>query len=156
MAIPAFYLNKISGRVLMKNSETKIINIRPADDNHQVITVAGGSERSYRKKPCKTCPWRVDAVGIFPAEAFRHSANTAYDMADHTFGCHESGSKNPATCAGFLLRGADNNLSVRLGRMTGRYKNDVKDGGLDLHEDYRAMAQANGVDEDDPSLKKCR
>ena len=136
--------------------KAKIVNIRPADDNHQVITVIGGSGKSYRKKPCKTCPWRVDAVGVFPAEAFRHSVNTSYDMSDHTFGCHESGSKSPATCAGFLLRGADNNLSVRLGRMSGRYKNDVKDGGLDLHEDYRAMAQANGVDRDDPSLKKCR
>jgi hypothetical protein len=66
--------------------------------------------------------WRVDANGEFPAEAFRHSASTAYDMAQHTFACHESGSKKPATSAGFLLRGADHNLAVRLGFMTGRFR----------------------------------
>ena len=92
----------------------------------------------------------------FPAEAFRHSANTAYDMSDHSFGCHQSGSKRPATCAGFLLRGADHNLSVRLGYMTGQYQDDVSDAGEDLHESYRDMAIANGVDPDDVALKHCR
>jgi hypothetical protein len=77
-------------------------------------------------------------------------------MAQTTFGCHESGSKKPATCAGFLLRGADHNLSVRLGYSTGRYKNDITDGGHELHESYRDMAVANGVPENDPAIKLCR
>lgn len=117
-------------------------------------TVAGGAGR-YRRKPCSDCPWRIDATGVFPAEAFRHSAATAYDMATHTFACHQSGTRRSATCAGFLLRGGDHNLNVRLGRMRGKY-GDVADGGHALHPSYRAMAIANGVDPDEPVLAPCR
>jgi Family of unknown function (DUF6283) len=138
---------------------TEIINERPAGSNergdlHQVVTLVGGPG-GWRKKPCSTCPWRLDAVGEFPAEAFRHSASTAYDMSDKRFACHQSGLDKPATCAGFLLRGADHNLSVRLGRMKGDFQ-DVHDDGLDLHANYRAMAVANGVDPSDPVLDFCR
>lgn len=129
--------------------------VRPAGDGHQVVRVVGG-KGSYRKKPCSDCPWRKDAVGEFPAEAFRHSAHTAYDMAEETFACHQSGVKKPATCAGFLLRGAHHNLSVRLGYMTGKFKGDVTHNGVELHESYRAMAVANGVDPNDPVLTRCR
>lgn len=136
-------------------SKPKVVATRAAGDLHQVVTVVGG-RGSYRKKPCKTCPWKTNMVGEFPAEAFRHSANTAYDMADHMFACHESGSEKPAVCAGFLLRGADHNLTVRLARMQGRIKNDVVDGGEDLFENYRAMAVANGVGETEEILAPCR
>lgn len=139
----------------MRKLAPKITQIRPADQNNQVVTVEGG-KGIYRREPCPKCPWRVDATGEFPAEAFRHSAGTAYDMAEHTFGCHESGTKRPAMCAGFLLRGADHNLTVRLAYMTGRLKGDVADGGHKLHENYRAMAIANGVPENDPALAACR
>ncbi len=132
-----------------------VTNIRPADENHQVVTVEG-SDGNYRRQPCGTCPWRTDAVGEFPAEAFRHSADTAYDMAREMFGCHESGSKKPATCAGFLLRGSAHNLSVRLGYIQGHYKSDITDGGHQLHASYRTMAVANGVDANDPVLQACR
>ena len=132
-----------------------ITNIRPAGDGHQVVTVEGGAH-GYCKKPCLDCPWRVDATGVFPAEAFRHSAGTAYDMATHTFACHQSGVEHPRACAGFLLRGAQHNLSVRIGLMRGRIKDDVSDGGHALHADYRTMAIANGVDPDDPILEPCR
>lgn len=134
---------------------TTILQIRPAGEDHQVVTVEGG-KGNYRRKPCSDCPWKVEATGVFPAEAFRHSASTAYDMDTHTFGCHQTGHKRPATCAGFLLRGADHNLSVRLGFITGRYRDDVSDGGYELHDDYRAMAIANGVPPDDVILKPCR
>lgn len=134
---------------------TTITNIRPVDANHQVVTVFGGRGQ-YRREPCSDFPWRVDATGEFPAEAFRLSAATAYDMSDRTFGCHQSGPGKPATCAGFLLRGAMHNMSVRLGLMTGRYKHDVSDGGHELHADYRAMAISNGVNPEDPVLQPCR
>lgn len=78
--------------------------ITPVDDNHQVVTVVGG-ERNFMKRPCADCPWRKDAVGIFPAEAFRVSAHTSYDMSTSAFGCHSAGSVQPKTCAGFLLKG---------------------------------------------------
>lgn len=77
-------------------------------------------------------------------------------MSQHTFGCHRSGKDRPATCAGFLLQGAEHNLAVRLGMFNGTYKQDVSDGGIELHASYRDMAIANGVDKDDPSLSLCR
>ncbi len=133
----------------------RVVNIRPAGTDHQVVTVVGG-QGLYRRKPCADCPWRRDAVGQFPAEAFRHSANTAYDMSQHTFACHQSGNKKPAICAGFLLRGADHNLTVRLKRMEGAIQDDVQDDGHELFENYREMAVANGVGTDEPVLKPCR
>lgn len=132
----------------------KIIQTRLADDNHQVLTVAGPGDR-HRKTPCSDCPWRKDAVGIFPAEAFRLSADTAEDMAEKKFGCHQSASEKTATCAGFLLRGADHNLSVRLLAARGNLP-EINDGGHDLFDDYFDMAVANGVDPTDPALSKIR
>lgn len=132
-----------------------IVRVRPADEHHQVLTVVGG-DGSYCKRPCADCPWRKDAVGVFPAEAFRHSANTAYDMAQHTFACHTAGAGKPKLCAGFLLRGAEHNLSVRLKRMHGAIGDDVTDGGHALHASYADMAIANGVDPEDSALDLCR
>ena len=133
----------------------QVLRVRPAGDDHQVVTVES-KNRGYCKKPCNDCPWRVDATGVFPAEAFRHSAATAYDMATHTFACHQAGTQRPRICAGFLLRGAEHNLAVRLGRMRGSIAGNISDGGHALHTDYRAMAIANGVDADDPVLEPCR
>lgn len=132
-----------------------VTKVRPADKDHAVLTVEGGRGH-YRRQPCAGCPWRKDQVGAFPAEAFRLSAHTAYDMAQQTFACHESGSMKPAVCAGFLLRGAAHNLSVRLRAAQGTDYRDVSDGGHDLFDDYRSMAEANGVDADDPVLALCR
>lgn len=146
----------MADHAVSKKPKTEILAVKPAGKKHQVVTVKGNASPTYRKKPCKNCPWRVDAVGQFPAEAFRHSANTSFDMSEHTFGCHESGTGKPATCAGFLLKGADNNMAVRIKRIKGTYKDDVTDGGHALHENYRAMAIANGVPADDPALKMCR
>lgn len=140
----------------MNKKASRIIQERPAGPDHQVVSIAGGSNHRYRRKPCPTCPWRKDAVGEFPAEAFRHSAETAYDMSERTFACHESGSEKPAHCAGFLLRGADHNLSIRLARMRGDIVDDVTDDGRALHESYRDMAIENGVDPEDPVLDPCR
>lgn len=140
---------------LKPTTTAKITAIRTAGDEHQVVTVEGGPG-SYRRSPCSDCPWRVDATGVFPAEAFRHSASTAYDMAQNTFACHQSGTQKPAICAGFLLHGAAHNLSVRLKRINGSIRDDVTDGGHRLHQSYRAMAIANGVDSADPILKECR
>lgn len=120
-------------------TKAKVLAVHPVDEGNQVVTIEGGPG-GYRREPCPGCPWRVDQTGSFPAEAFRHSAGTAYDMATHTFACHESGVAKPAVCAGFLLRGAEHNLSIRLRQMRGECL-DVSDGGHDLHESYRAMAR---------------
>ncbi len=134
----------------------RVVAVKPVDEGHQVVSIEGGGG-SYRREPCPGCPWRVDQTGVFPAGAFKHSAPTSYDMAQSVFACHESGAKKPATCAGFLMRGAAHNLAVRLGYSSGRYDFDaISDGGHELHASYRAMAEANGVDPDDPVLAPCR
>jgi len=140
---------------MKERSKSRVVKIRPAGDDHQVVTVEDG-KGTYRRKPCSDCPWRIDAIGEFPAEAFKHSASTAYDMASNTFACHQSGKVRPSICAGFLLRGADHNLIVRLGFMQGQFKGDVHDDGCELHENYHVMAVANGVDPEDPVLSACR
>lgn len=142
------------GSIFMRK-KAKITQVRRAGADHQVVTVEGGKD-IYRREPCADCPWRVDATGEFPAEAFRHSANTSYDMAQSVFACHQSGAEKPAICAGFLLRGADHNLAVRIKRLTGLIQDDVADGGHLLHDDYQAMAIANGVAPEDEVLRRCR
>jgi hypothetical protein len=133
-----------------------IIGVRSADADHEVVTVVNPSA-AYRRRPCRGCPWRVEQTGTFPAEAFRLSASTAYDLSRRPFGYHESGTHNPAICAGFLLRGATHNLAIRIliaGGAIDPYQ--VTDGGAHLHASYRAMAEANGVDPTDPALCECR
>ncbi len=135
---------------------TRSLHARHAGPDHQVVTVEGGSG-AYRKVPCGGCPWVRENVGEFPAQAFVHSANTAYDMATKQFACHESGVRKPQTCAGFLLRGASHNLSVRLKAMKGALDlSNVKEDGRRLFDSYREMAVANGVAPDDPALVHCR
>lgn len=137
---------------------TIITGVRPAGLDHDVLTlVTTGGKFAYRRRVCSGCPWRKDApVGEFPAEAYRHSANVAYDMSDHKFGCHMSGRSNPRTCAGFLIAGAFHNLAVRLALFAGTFDPDKVSTDVELYEDYRAMAVANGVDPNDPVLKGCR
>jgi hypothetical protein len=126
--------------------------ITPASSTDQVLTVISNN-KSFRKTPCGGCPWRIDQTGKFSAEAFRISANTAYDAALELFGCHESSTAKPATCAGFLLRNSVNNLGARLKGIAGG--NECYN-AVELHASYRAMAIANGVAGDDPILTKCR
>lgn len=76
-------------------------------------------------------------------------------MSQRTFACHQVGAAKPAVCAGFMLR-AHHNLALRMGYSTGRFGMDVTDAGVELHEDYRAMAIANGVEPDDPVIAPCR
>lgn len=137
--------------------ESTIIETRAADENHVVHTVKATGPASYRRAPCAGCPWIKDNAGLFPAEAFRHSANTAFDMSQKVFACHESGHEKPATCAGFLLQNSADNLAIRIRQSTGEIDlRQVTEGGYELHSSYRAMAEANGVPENDPAIAKCR
>lgn len=109
-------------------------------------------------KPCPECPWRTDVEpGRFDRERFEALAATTYDMAQPIFQCHKTTDEKPAACAGFLLRGAMHNLSIRLGISQGVYDpTKVTDGGYPMFKNYREMAIANGVDPDDPVLRPCR
>jgi hypothetical protein len=136
---------------------SRIVRVRKAGKNHQVLSLLGGNPKRYRREPCATCPWRRDAVGVFPAKAFVHSASVAYDAAFSTFACHTSGKKQPTTCAGFLLRNSVNNVSVRIALADGAINlQQVTDGGVELFFSYREMAIANGVSPSNPALRKCR
>lgn len=135
---------------------TRITEIHPADENHRVLTVEGG-DGTYMRRPCAECPWRRDApIGAFPAEAFRHSARTAYDAALSQFACHMSGVAAKATCAGFLLRNSRNNIGTRLALASGRIDLREVSTDVELYDSYREMAEANGVAPDDPALAQCR
>lgn len=110
---------------------------------------------NFQRAPCSNCPWRKDvAPHEFDVARFRDLAGTAYDMAHKVFTCHKSKDEKPVVCAGFLLRGADNNLTVRFNYR--HAQGQVEDAGLALYENYREMAIANGVDPDDPALIPCR
>jgi hypothetical protein len=148
-------LEDTTGLKVDSNMAAEIVETRMAGMNHAVTTVKGG-HKSYRKEPCSDCPWKVSSDGIFPAEAFIHSANTAKDMSMNKFACHQSGVSKPATCAGFLLCGSDHNLGARLAQIKGEVADDVIDGGHALHQSYVDMAVANGVDPAHKALKGCR
>ncbi len=78
-------------------------------------------------------------------------------MAPSTFSCHMQGAEKPAICAGFLLKGSTHNLAFRLQSAKGLIDlREVHDGGAELYENYREMAEANGVDRKDKSLEDCR
>jgi hypothetical protein len=148
----------------MARKEREVINERPAGADHVVVTLVG--DDGYRREVCGTCPWRLDAVGEFPAEAFLLSAETGCDASGfdlhgggilNGFACHTSGEAGrPATtCAGYILRG-DKAVGWRILHARGKFDPDkVRDGGVPLFESYRAMAVANGVDPDDPRMVGC-
>ncbi len=77
-------------------------------------------------------------------------------MDQRLFQCHRTTDGRPLVCAGFLARGADHNLTVRLARMRGELPSQEAEGDAPLYDDYREMAIANGVDPDDPVLDQCR
>lgn len=118
---------------------------------------AEGMSLRAHKKPCADCPWRTDVeTGHFPPERFAALAGTAYDMSNRLFQCHDTTDENPVVCAGFLERGADHNLSIRMAYIAGKLERADRSGGHPLYDSFREMAVANGVDADDPALRHCR
>jgi hypothetical protein len=77
-------------------------------------------------------------------------------MSQRTFACHMSGSERAATCAGFLLSGADHNLGIRMRYIQGDIEPGSIKSDVELYGSYREMAEANGVDSGDPKLAPCR
>jgi len=109
------------------------------------------------KRPCANCPWRRDArPGEFATERYQLLAASAQDMSVVIFTCHKSPDGGELACAGFLARGADHNFAVRMAYYRGDLERRERDGGEDLYDDYREMAEANGVEPGDPSLRGCR
>lgn len=144
---------------MKKKRQTRVIAQARVGPDHAVTTIVskGADKACYRLRPCDECPWRKDRpTGVFPAEAYRHSARTDYDMAESTFACHMAGKDEPLICAGFLIRGAVHNLAVRLALATHRLDLDEVKSDVPLYASYREMSEANGVDPEDPVLTPCR
>lgn len=140
----------------MKREPARVVDRKVADENNEVVSLEGGGN-GYRRSPCGGCPWVKENTGSFPAKAFEHSAPTNYDMSMRSFACHEAGKEVPLTCAGFLLRGADNSLATRIKASEGTIDlRKVHEDGRELHESYAEMAIANGVDPSSPALAQCR
>lgn len=134
----------------------KITQVTQVDDENQVLSIEGGRSH-YRTRVCLGCPWRVENDGSFPAGAFVASAETAYDASFHAFACHETGAEKSSICAGFLLRNSRNNVAVRMAMSRGDFDpSKLVEPPEELHASYREMAEANGVDPDDPALEECR
>lgn len=103
----------------------RVLMVRPAGDGKWGVVTIERRGTDYRTEPCPRCPWRVDApLNAFPPQVFRDSARTTYDLATHTFGCHGSSRSAPQICAGFLLRGASDNLAIRMAVVDGRIDPD--------------------------------
>ncbi|MFC5054347.1 DUF6283 family protein [Saccharothrix xinjiangensis] len=135
----------------------RVVMVRPAGDGTWGVVTIERRGHAHRTEPCPRCPWRRDApLNAFPPQVFRDSARTTYDLATHTFGCHGSPRTTPQTCAGFLLRGASDNLTVRMAVLNDRIDPGSISSPVELYADYRAMAIANGVDPSDPALAPCR
>lgn len=140
-----------------------VIEERTPDRRHRVLTVGQDNRRAaFRRTPCEArvdlpaCPWRRDAeVGEYPAEAYLLSARTAYEQSWHQFACHQSETAAPVVCAGFLLRGAGDNMAVRMTQRAGADLSKVRS-EVALYDSCREMAEANGVDPDDPALQPRR
>ncbi len=106
----------------------------------------------YCKTPCDECPWRKDMpVGRFPADNYRQLANTAQDLALHTFACHKSAEGQEAICAGYILKQSAHNLAMRMARHSFEASSPYP-----LYENFRELAIANGVDSNDLALLECR
>ncbi len=84
---------------------------------------------------------------MFPVQAFRYLAHTAYNLSQHRFGCHTSGKDHDQACAGFLLRGAQHNFAVRLNPVD---PDTLDTDSIELYHSYREMAIANGVNPNVP------
>lgn len=70
--------------------------------------------------------------------------------------CLASGVEKSAICAGFLISQGAHNMGVRMAVMSGALELGRLRSPVELYPSYRAMAIANGVDPDDPVLRRCR
>lgn len=132
----------------------QVVRTRPAGPDHQVVTIEGAewvSSPALQRLPlAEGCRGRI-STGSFRALGQHRIRHGAKHLCVPPVWCSKAGHLRR-----ILLRGADHNLSVRLGYLKGVIDHDVKDGGLALHDGYREMAIANGVDPDHPALKQCR
>jgi hypothetical protein len=146
-----------------RKRRTTVLATNKVSDDYAVLTLntaPGKRAADYMRLPCPQCPWRKDIpAGVFPPDAFRHSAKTCEDMSLTTFACHMAGKASPKTCAGFLRStDAEHNLAMRIQTARGEYdpRQLNRDQRVPTFATYAEMAVANGVPADDPAILETR
>ena len=106
------------------------------------------------RQPCKSCPYRRDVrLGFWQGIEFKDLLAHDSNQFGNMFGCHE-GNKKPVEdrdfCAGWVLdqkrRGIPNlqfRLAVIQDSKVGTMLNEITDGGHELYDSIREMAEAN-------------
>jgi hypothetical protein len=111
----------------------------------------------YQKRLCVECPWRRSTpVGKFSADKYRELAGTAEDMSQRVFTCHMTPEHKPNACAGWIQQQGGHNLTIRMALIGGSLDLSEIEAEPNLYANYREIAIANGVDEDDPALEDIR
>lgn len=96
------------------------------------------------RKPCPTCPWRVDQdASVIPGFSLdlaeRLEATTRQDFGAPVFACHQSHEGKEVHCAGWLARYGHQSIAVRMSVIAGRIPVEALDVGDDwpeLHETF--------------------
>ena len=102
---------------------------------------------THCRKPCPTCPWRVDQhAGSIPN--FRLSlaeqlvASTGTELGAPIFACHQSAPEQEVVCVGWLVRYGRDSIGVRLRLMRGAMRREELEIGEDwpeLHHTYEEV-----------------
>lgn len=101
------------------------------------------------RKPCPTCPWRVDQhadeIPNFSLELAERLDRTVGDQfGDPIFACHQSREGGEVVCVGWLARYGWNSIAVRLMLLRGALKPEQLAVGKDwpeLHETFEEVIE---------------
>jgi hypothetical protein len=102
------------------------------------------SERCAVRRPCPSCPWRVDQdasdIPNFSLDlAERLERTTHGEIGAPMFACHQSREGEEIVCAGWLARYGYNSIAVRMMVLAGRVSPEALEPGVDwpeLHETF--------------------
>lgn len=104
---------------------------------------------SVMRTPCRHCPWRLDQdATVIPGFSLEKAEGlvrtTETELGAPQFACHQSREDEEIVCAGWLARYGWDNIGVRIGLMTGKYKPEMLAPGDDwpeLHETFEEVIE---------------
>lgn len=107
-----------------------------------------GTEGAVIRRPCRNCPWRVDAPRRhWDPSHFTEIWHNCQDDGAHEMACHKSTRAMPLPCQGWVRVMGFGAIGVRLAVMTGKVSlAEVDDQrGPALFPSFAAMLEANGI-----------